>query len=123
MTWGFGTPSLSHSFHQEPTFKTTYIVTLKAGFCTPSDIIALHNTHPLLLHLISACVHLRTYNFLWLSEYNSAWSLQTKLSGMRAYTFLACLLHYNLSVVNIVRFLRKNYTGSYHNITSMMMQL
>ncbi len=70
MTRGFGTPSLSHSFHQEPTFKTTYVVVVKSGFFTPSDIVALHDTLPLLSHILSACTHLRTYNFLWLSAYN-----------------------------------------------------
>ena len=81
MTKGFGILSLAHSFHQEPTFKTTNLVPLKAAFVTPSNILVLHNTHPVLSHLLCACVDLRTSNFLWLSEYNSAWSHQTELSG------------------------------------------
>jgi hypothetical protein len=83
----------------------------------------LHNTHPLLLHLLCVCIHLQTYDFLWLLEYNSAWSQQTKLSDTRAYAFLACLLHYDLSVANIVRFLSNNYTGAYRDIISITAQL
>ncbi len=101
----------------------TYVVVIKSGFFTPSDIIALHNTHPLLSHLLSACTHLRTYDFLWLSEYNPDWATQTKLSETRSYAFLACLLHYNLSVTNVVHFLGNNYTGAYRDINSITTQL
>ena len=107
MRKGFGTPSLSHSFHQEPTFETMYVVVLKSGFFVPSNILVLHDTHPLLSHILSACAHLRTYNFLWLSEYNPAWSTQTELSETLAYAFLACLLLYDLSIANVVCFLGK----------------
>ena len=110
MTWGFGTPSPLHTFHQESTFETAYVIIVKSGFFTPSDIIALHDTQPLLLHILSACTHLRTYNFLWLSEYNPNWATQTKLSETRSYAFLACLLHYDLSIANVVCFLGNNYT-------------
>ena len=123
MTWGFGTPSLSHLFHQEPTFETTYVVILKSGFFMPSNIITLHDNHSLLLHLLSICTHLRTYDFLWLSEYNPDWATQTKLSATRSYAFLPCLLHYDLSVANVVRFLGNNYTGAYRDINSITMQL
>ena len=123
MTKGFGIPSLSHSFHQEPTFETTYVVILKLGFFMPGNILALHNTHPLLSQTLSACVCLCTYNFLWLSEYNSAWSTQTNLSKTWACAFLACLLHYDLSTVNVVRFLGNNYRGAYRDIKSITARL
>ena len=54
---------------------------LKVGFFSPSEIIMLHQTHLLLLHLLSLCVHLYDYDFLWLSEYKYAWEQQTKLSS------------------------------------------
>ncbi len=66
-TRGFGNPSPSHTFHQEPTFEMTYVVVVKSGFFIPSDIVALHDTNPLLSHVLSVCTHLRTYNFFWLS--------------------------------------------------------
>ena len=72
MKKGFGTSSLSHLFHQEPTFETTYVIVLKAGYFTPSDILTLNDMHPLLAHILSSCVRLHTYDFLWLSEYNPA---------------------------------------------------
>ncbi len=122
-TRGFGNPSLSHTFHQEPTFETTYVVVVKSGFFTPSDIVALHDTHPLLSHLLSACTNLRTYNFLWLSEYNPDWASQIKLSDTKAYAFLACLLHYDLIIANVVRFLGNNYTGGYRDISNITTQL
>jgi hypothetical protein len=34
----------------------------------------------------------------------------------KAYAFLACLLHYNLSIAWAIRFLGNNYTGAYSDI-------
>ena len=123
MTQGFGIPSPLHIFNQEPTFEMTFVVVVKSGFFTPSNTVALNDTHPLLLHILSACTHLLTYNFIWLLEYNPDWATQTKLSKTRSYAFLACLLYYDLSIANVVRFLGTNYTGAYRNITSITMQL
>ena len=119
----FGRPSANHSFNQEACFETTYVLVLKSGFFEPSDILALHQCHPLLSHLLCSCVHLRNYNFLWLAEYNLDWAKQESLSNSKAYAFLACLLHYNLSVAHVIRFLGNNYTGAYRNIASIVASL
>ena len=104
-------------------FKTAYVLILKLGFFEPTDILALHDCHPLLLHLICACVHLRHHNFLWLAEYNMDWASQDTLNDNKAYAFLACLLHYNLSVAHTIRFLRNNYTSEYRDIPSIVASL
>ena len=96
---------------------------LKAGFFEPSDILALHGSHPLLSHLLCACVHLRNYDFLWLASYNTDWSNQETLSNDKAYAFLACLLHYNLSIAMTVGFLGNNYTGAYRDTPSIVASL
>ena len=119
----FGRPSPDHSFHQQACFETAYIPILKAGFFEPLVILALHECHPLLSHLICSCVHLQHYDFLWLADYNSAWASQDALSNDKAYAFLTCLIHYDLSIVNIIRFLRNNYTGKYHDILSIAASL
>jgi hypothetical protein len=112
----FGRPSKNHSFLQDACFETSYVIVLKAGFFEPADILALHESHPLLSHLLCTCVHLRNYDFLWLRQYNQAWAKQSSLDDNKAYTFLACLLHYNLSVALTIWFLRNNYTGEYRDI-------
>jgi hypothetical protein len=82
----------------------------------PADILALHECHPLLSHLICACIHLHHHDFLWLAKYNIAWASQEALSDDKAYAFLPCLLHYSLTVAHMIRFLGNNYTGKYRNI-------
>jgi hypothetical protein len=96
------------------------VIVLKAGFFEPADILALHECHPLLSHMLCACVHLRNYEFLWMWQYNPAWATQSSLDDDKAYAFLACLLHYNLSVALTIWFLGNNYTGEYHDIPSIM---
>jgi hypothetical protein len=79
-------------------------------------MLMLHECHPLLSHLICACVHLRHHDFLWLAEYDTAWATQ-------AYAFLACLLHYNLSIAHMIRFLVNNCTSEYLDIPSIVASL
>jgi hypothetical protein len=109
-------PSTSHSFVQDACFKTSYVLVLKSGFFEPADILALHRCHPLLWHLLCACVHLRHYDFLWLALYNLDWDKQHSLDRDKAYAILACLLHYNLNVASTIRFLGNNYTGAYRDV-------
>jgi hypothetical protein len=119
----FGKLSTSHSFVQDTCFETSYVLVLKLGFFEPADILALHLCHPLLSHLRCTCVHLHHYNFLWLAQYNIDWAKHESLNRDKAYTFLVCLLHYNLSVALTIRFLVNNYTGAYRNIPSIVTSL
>jgi hypothetical protein len=119
----FGKPSENHSFVQDACFETSYVLILKSGFFEPADILVLHRCHPLLSHLLCACVHLHRYDFLWLARYNLDWGKQQSLDHDKAYAFLACLLHYNLSVASTIRFLGNNFTGAYHNIPSIVESL
>jgi hypothetical protein len=112
----FSKLSTCHSFVQDACFETSYVLVLKSGFFEPADIMALHRCHPLLLHLLCTCIHLRDYNFLWLAQYNIDWAKQQSLDRGKAYAFLACLLHYNLSIALAIRFLGNNYTGTYCDI-------
>jgi hypothetical protein len=76
----FGKPSASHSFVQDACFKTSYVLALKSGFFEPVDILDLHGCHPLLSHLLCACIYLRHCDFLWLTQYNLDWDKQQSLS-------------------------------------------
>jgi hypothetical protein len=48
----FGHPSKNHSFLQDACFETLYLIVLKAGFFEPANILALHECHPLLSHVL-----------------------------------------------------------------------
>jgi hypothetical protein len=81
------------SFNQEACFKITHVFVLKSRYFEPMDILALHRCHPLLSHLLCACIHLHDHNFLWLAEYNMCWAMQESLSDDKLHAFLICLLH------------------------------
>jgi hypothetical protein len=115
----FGKPSAGHSFFQDTCFETSYVLVLKSGFLEPADILALHRCHPLLSHLICVYVHYATTTF-----YGSpSTTLTGTLNHDKAYAFLACLLHYNLSVASTIQFLGNNYTGAYRDIPSIINSL
>jgi hypothetical protein len=67
----------------------TYMLILNSGFFKPIDILALHQCHRLLSHLLCMCVHLCNHSFLWLAKYNRDWAKQESLSDNKAYAFLA----------------------------------
>jgi hypothetical protein len=58
-----------------------------------------------------------------LAQYNIDWAKQQLLNNDKAYAFLVCLLHYNLSVAMAIRFLGNNCTGAYPNIPSIVSSL
>jgi hypothetical protein len=66
---------------------------------------------------------LRNYHFLWLAQYNPEWNSHESLSDEKSYDYLTCLLHYNLSIAHMMRFLGNNYTGSYRDIPSIVASL
>jgi hypothetical protein len=68
-------------------------------------------------HLASAAVHLSDYDFTWLRDYNLDWASQTIISGSKSYTFLACLLYFDLEIPRLMQYLGNNYTGAYKNKT------
>ena len=115
-----GCTSHLHSFHQQACFETAFVLITKSGFFKPSDILMLHECQPLLSHLICMCIHLRHHNLLSLAKYDTAWATQDTLSDNKAYSFLACLLHYNLSIAHTIQLLGNNYTGKYCNIPSIV---
>jgi hypothetical protein len=48
ITSGFSLPSPNHSFLQEASFKTIFMLVLKLGHFEPQDILALHKFHQIL---------------------------------------------------------------------------
>jgi hypothetical protein len=60
-------------------------------------------------------MHLCGYDFLWLAQYNPDWVRQDHLSANKTHVFLACFLHYNVSMAQTMRFL-----GAYRNMAMIM---
>ena len=73
-----------------------------SGLFEPQNILALHACNPLLSHLLCTCIGLHDYDFLWLAQYNPDWNSLELLSDDKAYAYLACLLHYNLSITHMM---------------------
>jgi hypothetical protein len=63
------------------------------------------------------------HGFLWLANFNVDWATQETLIDDKAFTFLVCLLHYNLSMAHTIWFLGNNCTGAHHDIPSIVVSL
>lgn len=114
----FGKPDINHSFHQTPCFETTAIHILRSGFLSPPDLVALTSSHTLLGHLATSIVAFGEYDFRWIQEYNLDWNEQENMDPDRQVALTAALLHFDLDVSLLMRYLGHNYTGEYRNVAA-----
>ena len=112
-TSGFGKPDLLHSFLVQPCLETSLYPILRSGYLGITSLISLCSMHTLILHLASAIVHTRFYDFRWLRNYDVEWHTQRTISPVKQAAMMACLLHYQLDTSLLMRFLGNNYTGAY----------
>jgi hypothetical protein len=122
-THGFGQISPAHSFTQEACFETILIHIFKSRMLHSNNTHCLLLVHPLIQHLYCMTTHLHNYNFASIAEYNPNWALQESIPFTRNMAFLACLLHYDLRVSEVMRFAGNNYTGAYRQPHDRLLQI
>jgi len=89
---------------------------LKSGYLNNADRLKTHNVHPLWKHLDQPRLQLSSYDFTSLRNINHDWATQTSIPPEKAKAMLACLLHYDLDVSLLMRYLGNNYTASHRNV-------
>ena len=109
----FGKPDENHSFTQEASGETILFFILKSGYLNHSDVI---KVHPLIPHLILMMRRLSTYDFTWIRSIDRDWASQTAIANEKRIAMMACLLHYNMDVGLLMRYLGNNYTGAYRDV-------
>ena len=118
----FGRPSVNHSFTQEACGETILHSFLKYGrtYARDRDICALRASHPLVEHLDDMSIKLASFDFTWIREVNGQWATQNAVSLDRSRATLAALLHFDLDIGALIKYLGNNYTGEYHlpNVTA-----
>lgn len=117
-TTGFGQTSINHSFNQEASFETTLLCIVKSGFLDEESKKELGETHPLIEHLIKMIKELAAVDFSSLRTYNTEWATQKETPKERVRLLLACLLHYDGRVGDVMRYLGGNYTAEYRDINN-----
>lgn len=72
----FGKPDSSHSFTQEACADTCMHFVLKSDFLTPEDkALLVEETNPLIAHLDKTRVLLANYDFTWIRNMDTNWSI------------------------------------------------
>ena len=112
----FGKPDSSHSFTQEACGETILHFVLKSGFIGDDDTTSVRATHPLVKHLDVMRIQLSNYNFTHIRNIDTNWSHQKAISKDRSRAMMACLLHYNLDVSLLMRYLGNNYTAAHRDV-------
>ena len=111
----FGQPSRIHSFTQEGCGEAILHPFLKYGsaYAADEDVISLLSCHPLVEHLDYMRNALANYDFGWIREVNRNWADQRGVCSTRSRAMMAALLHYDLDIAALIRYLGNNYTGEY----------
>ena len=83
---------------------------------TKTDIANLSSLHPLIGHLLKMIDEYAKIDFSKLRKIDLDYRSQKKISREKVKMFMACLFHFNLSVANVYRYARNNYTVSYRDV-------
>ena len=109
----FGKPSLQHSFTSQACFEHTLIFLLKNNFLDDSDTMNLLSSHPLFQHLHKMLTWSSNISFMDIRDPIKNYADQKSIDTSRVKTFQAAIIHYNLDIPTLIRFLGNNYTGEY----------
>ena len=112
----FGPPSRDHSVTQEACMETVLLHILKSEYLNEDSTRALHETNPLVPHLAHVTKALSNYDFRWLRDTDQEWASQESIPEERQKAMMACLLHYNLDVSLLMRYLGGNHTGAHQDV-------
>ena len=115
LTDKFGKPDNSHSFTVQASGETALHLLFKSGYLDKHTTANLHETHPLVKHLDDMRKALSNYDFTWIRDIDSNWSAQTTISKEKSRAMMACLLHYDMDISLLMRYLGNNYTAAHRH--------
>ena len=113
----FGKISKNHSFTSDASFERILIFILKGNFLGFNDESNLLSTHELFAHLKKMLVWSKNVDFSDVKGHIHNYARQENIDTNRMKKFLAAMLHYDLDVSTLIRFLGGNYTGEYRNVS------
>ena len=76
----------------------------------------LYATNSLIPHMSRMIDTLDNYDFRWIQNTDINWAFQKTIPPERVKAMMACLLHFNLDVSLLFRYLGGNYTGAYRDV-------
>ena len=112
----FGKEKITHSFSTDCMFRHVVIFLLKSGFLSSTCQSILQNTS---IYVSTMSFLLRRYgrvNFMPLRGYQQSWHQRKDLMNERRAMTTACLLHYNLDIPTVVRFLGGPHVASLRDV-------
>ena len=112
----FGKDNINHSFSTDCVFRHVLIFLLKSGFLSPTCLNILQDAS---IHVYTMSFFLRRYgrvDFSSLRGYQQSWDKRTHLEHERRAMTTACLLHYNMEIPVVVRYLGGPHVASLRNV-------
>ena len=112
----FGKDNIRHSFSTDCCFRHSVLFLLKSGFLSDACFLSLQKAS---LHVTTMAYLLRRYariDFSPLRGYQHSWNKRVNLEEERRSMTTACLLHYNLEVPAVVRYLGGPHVAALRNV-------
>ena len=112
----FGKPDRNHSYNGEKVFEHTLVHLLKSGFCGEDLVKNLRLVRPNFNVVINILAWSKNIPFETLKLEGTRYQTQKKLSIERQRLLTACLLHYDLHVPSVIRYLDGKYIPNHRKI-------
>ena len=113
----FGKPHVNISFTSESRLPQVLLIVYKQEFLkdTKNGYQRLWNTYPETRRLYDEWQRLKDVDFRELREMNPDWESQTEIPTRLLDLRLACLMHYDMDVATMIRFMGGNYIAAHRN--------
>ena len=111
----FGKTSKSHSFTSEASFEQILIFLFKSEYLSVEDEKNIGHSHPLYKHLHKMIHWSKNIDFESIKSHIPNYQDQKSIDPNRVKLFVAALLHYDMDIPTLIRYLGGNYTGDYRD--------
>ena len=112
----FGKPDGNHSYTTEKVFDHTLLHVLKSGFLEDADTKALKNVRVDFEVLVDMLEWSKDVNFETLKLGSDRYRTQEEITSTRKQLLAACLLHYDLHIPSVIRYLDGEYTANFRRV-------
>ena len=117
----FGKPSLDHSFRTQLHSKHVLLPLFKSNTLCTVSLHCLLRSHPLISRLHKMRDHLTTIDFSSLQKAHANLGGQTTIYPRRVMLFLVDLMHFDMMVPSLFRYLGGNHTSNWRGAPSILL--
>ena len=101
-------------------FEHVLLILFKSKILCNNSLAILSAVHPLFQHLLNSFRRHEKFDISALKRIDKNWSIQTTIPYVKKLNFLACAIHFDFCIPDVIRYIRGKYTGEDRNIPELL---